>query len=49
MDGRQAALAGTLGGLQTDVAAHGESLEGIGKTCTQLLQVGAGCLVCGAP
>lgn len=44
MDGKQAALAAAVGKLQGDLEAHSTALEGIGATCTQLLQVCPGAL-----
>lgn len=33
----QGTVAKAVGALQTDVAAHGAALQGVGKTCLQLL------------
>ena len=41
VDGKQGELAAAVEHLQTDFAAQEQALEGIGKTCAQLLQVGA--------
>lgn len=42
MEGRQGKLAAAVGSLQADVSAQGSALQGLGQTCSQLLQVGTG-------
>lgn len=42
MECKQGELAATVGDMRADVAAQGSALQGIGKACSQLLQVGEG-------